>query len=201
MQRAVNVAVIGGGRMGMIRAAALQQSPNTQLSAIIDGDDASRTTLGNRFQTPTFRSVEELLGSNASPAVDAIWIATPTPSHQDLITSAAQAQKHVAVEKPVAETIESSDRCYQVCEDHNVHLHCCFQRRFDSPYVKMAQTVHAGNLGDIATIHAVFRGYHSPRSFLVQPSDPPPARLVLTPRCPSSCSSASPGSRPPGSAH
>jgi myo-inositol 2-dehydrogenase/D-chiro-inositol 1-dehydrogenase len=62
----------------------------------------------------------------------------------------------------VADNEADIEECYKACEHNNVNLMCSFQRRYDPNYAKVVQVVHSGALGELRSIHAVFRDFPVP---------------------------------------
>ena len=79
---------------------AILESENGVLAAIASRDEARARALAQRFGAPhAFGSYEALL---ASDTVDVVYIPLPTSDHVEWAIRAADAGKHVLVEKPLA---------------------------------------------------------------------------------------------------
>ena len=79
---------------------ALQDAENGVVTAIASRDLEKARSLANRFGVPhAFGSYEEML---ASDVVDGVYIPLPTSEHVEWAIKAADAGKHVLVEKPLA---------------------------------------------------------------------------------------------------
>ena len=85
----------------------------------------------------------------SDPNVDAVIIATPHRSHADITGSAANAGKHVLVEKPMSVTPSEADRMISVCRDAGVKLGVLFNNRFRPEALKMRELVEQGAIGRI----------------------------------------------------
>eukprot|EP00904_Undaria_pinnatifida_P003654 jgi/Undpi1/1328/HiC_scaffold_11.g04720.m1 len=80
--------------------------------------------------------------------------------------------KAVAVEKPVAGSVEDILECHAVCQANDVPLYCSFQRRTDRTYEELAAAVRRGAVGPVRSVHAVFRDHPVPSiDFLKQGGD------------------------------
>jgi myo-inositol 2-dehydrogenase/D-chiro-inositol 1-dehydrogenase len=95
----LGVGVIGLGRMGAIHCDNLaRRVPGARLVAVADADAARARRVGEGLGvawTPMADGVVERRG------VDAIVVATPPPTHPELIHAAAVAGKPVLCEKPL----------------------------------------------------------------------------------------------------
>jgi myo-inositol 2-dehydrogenase/D-chiro-inositol 1-dehydrogenase len=60
--------------------------------------------------------------------VAAVLVATPTNTHELIVTRALAHGKDVFCEKPVAESISSAERCYKQAKQAGKLLFCAFQR-------------------------------------------------------------------------
>ncbi|KDO33219.1 hypothetical protein SPRG_02029 [Saprolegnia parasitica CBS 223.65] len=166
----VHIAVVGAGRMGQIRLQGLMANPRMKVAYVVDANLAQAETLAERCHATAVATLPEAL---ADPAVAAVWISTPTFTHLDLIELAAIAGKAIAVEKPVAGSLEEIDKAYKVCETHGVPLFCSFQRRFDPNYVALYEAVQANAIGPVQSIQTVFRDHPCPPvAFLKGGGDP-----------------------------
>src|SRR6185312_6164900 len=79
---------------------ALQDAENGVVTAIASRDLKKARALADRFGVPhAFGSYEEMLGSDV---IDGVYIPLPTSQHVEWAVKAADAGKHVLVEKPLA---------------------------------------------------------------------------------------------------
>lgn len=180
--RRLNIAVVGSGRMGQIRLAGIQQDPRLRVAAIVDSAALNAHELEQQFQTQVHCDVHDAVAAcerNGAP-LDGIWIATPTPTHLQLIrdaldaTAATASLRAIGIEKPVGGTLEEIDDAYSVCRARRVQLVCSFQRRFDPSYEALRRAcVDEARLGKLQSIHTVFRDHPCPPiEFLKTGGDP-----------------------------
>lgn len=94
----------------------------------------------------------------ADPGIDAVVLATPHSQHVDQIIAAAEAGKHVFVEKPVAMDRVGAQRAFAACRKAGVVLAVGQNRRFLPAYVQTRNTLVSGELGRILHIEANFSG-------------------------------------------
>ncbi|MBI5094491.1 MAG: Gfo/Idh/MocA family oxidoreductase [Candidatus Hydrogenedentes bacterium] len=127
----------------------MKEFPDVRLVAAYD-DNAERAKpvcerVGMRY-TP---QVEEVLGD---PNVQAVMIGSETNRHADLAVAAAQAGKHILVQKPMALSIADCDRMIAAAEKAKVSLAIGFQMRHDPANIKMRELVQSGALGKICMV-------------------------------------------------
>jgi phthalate 4,5-cis-dihydrodiol dehydrogenase len=149
-----NILRIGFAGLSMDATKVLTQVagfPNVKLAAAAD---AKRTGALDRFSADfgaeTYDSIEKLC---ESPNVDAVYIATPPELHAQHAIIAAQHQKHVIVEKPMALSLDNAERMNDTAEKHNVKLLCGHTHGFDTPVRKMREIVRSGELGKLCMIN------------------------------------------------
>ena len=123
--------------------ACLQQLPAVQLCGVYDDDVARGQASAQRWHTPFYASLPELLAD----APDAVIICAENVKHRPLVEAVAGKVRHILCEKPIATTLEDAQAMCDVCEAKGSHLHIAFPVRF-SPVVKELQRiVDAGQLG------------------------------------------------------
>ena len=104
----VNIAVLGCGRIGAMHAANVAAHPRTNLEMVFDVNEMAVTNVANAHQVQAARSAQEVF---ASDRVQAVLVATATPTHADYIEMAIAAGKPVLCEKPIDLNLERVNRC------------------------------------------------------------------------------------------
>jgi predicted dehydrogenase len=90
----------------------------------------------------------------ADPAVQAVVITTPNDSHAAIACDAAQAGKHILVEKPMALDAQTAGSMVCAAEAAGVTLMVAQSRRFSDAVQTMVR--RQPEIGDIFRIHIVF---------------------------------------------
>jgi predicted dehydrogenase len=101
-----------------------------------------------RFETP-----EALL-----EAVDAVAISGTNIEHEALAVMAAEAQKPILCEKPLATTGKSARNMIDAAKRNGIQLMTAFPCRFSPAYQKLKAHVQSGAIGDVVAICATNRG-------------------------------------------
>ena len=86
--------------------------------------------------------------------IDAIYVATPHPSHKENVIAALNAKKPVLCEKPFAVNAAEAKEMVAAAKANNVALMEAMWARFLPHYAKIREIVASGVLGQITTIHA-----------------------------------------------
>lgn len=88
------------------------------------------------------------------PTIDGLLIATSHGSHRDLVERAADAGKHVFMEKPLALSVDDARASVRAADDAGVILQVGFQRRRLPAHRKLKQMIDDGSMGDIEMLEA-----------------------------------------------
>jgi predicted dehydrogenase len=90
--------IVGTGLIGAVTADAIAKSSNSELKAV----SGRRIETAQKFveKRPGVKAVQGLEGLLGDDGVDAIYIATPTATKEEIALAAIHAGKHVLVEKP-----------------------------------------------------------------------------------------------------
>lgn len=161
MTRKVNIAVIGTGRMGSVHVTNLvRQIPQANLVAICDIRLEVAQAVADELDIQrVVKDYHELL---ADPSIEAVLIATNTPTHPMIIKDAASAGKHIFCEKPLSLELDDMDEALAVVEKAGVKLQVGFNRRFDKSFQRVHQIVNSGEIGRPCILHIISRDPESP---------------------------------------
>ena len=101
------------------------------------------------------------------PSVDAVVIASATPTHVDLLTRAVRAGKAVLCEKPIDLDLARVDRCWVEIAALNPTVMVGFNRRFDPSFREVHDRIAAGDIGRLEQLIIVSRDpAPAPREYL-----------------------------------
>lgn len=159
MSATVGIGVVGLGRMGQVYANHVaRQVEGARLVAVADSQaDVARTFAERTADVRAYADYRDLLGD---PAVEAVIVATPTSTHRDVVIAAAEADKAIFCEKPMALTLEATDAMIAALEKAGVMFQVGFMRRFDKGYMAAKQKIEAGVIGTPVTIRSISRDPH-----------------------------------------
>ena len=85
----------------------------------------------------------------ASPNVDAVLIATATPTHADYIEMAVAAGKPVLCEKPIDLNLARVNACAAKIGNTSLPIQLGFNRRYDPGHASARNAMLAGDIGDL----------------------------------------------------
>jgi myo-inositol 2-dehydrogenase/D-chiro-inositol 1-dehydrogenase/scyllo-inositol 2-dehydrogenase (NAD+) len=147
MNKTVSICMIGAGRVGKNHSNYITgYIPNAQITALVDPSEEVLRSTGDEFGVEQrFTSLEEALDK---VDFNAVVITTPTFTHRDLVLQAADAGKHVFLEKPMALNLDECDAIISGIQKAGVILQIGFMRRFDPDFVEASRRIAAGEIGD-----------------------------------------------------
>jgi predicted dehydrogenase len=147
----LNVGVIGLGEVGALHCEALLQLPQVKLLAVADIDEARAKHIAGQTRAKPYQDYRELLARND---IDAVIIAMPDHLHKEPCVHAAEAGKHILVEKPLAMTLEDSEAILGAVEKAKVKLMVGFTLRFFPQYQHAKASIENGELGKLISLFA-----------------------------------------------
>ena len=153
-ERSFRVALLGCGRISKNHFEAIDKIDGLDLVAVCDTDPERAKEAGTRWKVPHFTSYERMLTeSNA----DVVTIATPSGLHADQGVMAAEAGKHVVMEKPMAISLTGADALVHACDKAGVQLFVVKQNRLNPPIQLLKRAVDRNRFGRIymasCTVH------------------------------------------------
>lgn len=83
----------------------------------------------------------------AEDKIDAVYIALPHHLHEAAAVAAAQAGKHILLEKPMANSLEAADRILAAQRSAGIKLMLGFTHRFHAELQSAKRLIDAGELG------------------------------------------------------
>jgi predicted dehydrogenase len=139
-------AIVGCGMIARFHARALQDVPGTRLAALVSRNRANAQKLLESTSTScdVYPDVQPIL---ARKDVDVVIVTTPSGAHMEPAVAAAQAGKHVVVEKPLEVTLDRCDRIIDACDRNGVKLCTIFPSRFGDANQALKSAVQAGRFG------------------------------------------------------
>jgi len=147
----LNVAVIGTGWCGGIRAIACAQHPlcNELHIAETNPDRLAEMAAATNPVTAT-DNWETLIGRDD---IDVMMIsATPETLHYPMAKAALEAGSHVLLEKPIALRLEEADELIDIAESNDLKFTVGYSQRFNAKQAFAKRSLVAGDLGEPSSI-------------------------------------------------
>ena len=144
----VKVAVIGCGYFGSMHATVYSQMEEAQLIGVADISEEAAKSLASQLGTTWFTDINQLLEQD----IDVVDICIPDHLHEEIVLKAIAKKKHIFIEKPLADTLDSAKNILNACKGYDKKVmvgHIC---RFDVRYEKAYSAIQNGELGEIIYI-------------------------------------------------
>lgn len=151
-ERAIKVGVAGLGRAFSLMIPAFAGDSRVSLVAASDPRAEARARFARDFGGRAHETVEALV---ADPDLDVVYVATPHGLHARHAIMAAQAGKHVLVEKPMALTLDDCAAMIAAAERGGVHLVVGHSHSFDAPIRRTRELIASGEFGAVRMITAL----------------------------------------------
>ena len=91
-----------------------------------------------------------------NPEIDAVYIASPVFLHAKQAMAAADAGKHILIEKPLAMTSEEGQKVVNYCEAKGVKIAAGLMMRFGAYVQEMKKVIAHGKIGKPVSAYAQF---------------------------------------------
>ena len=139
-------AIVGCGMIARFHARALGDVAGTKIVALVGRNAASAEKMKAELKLDCVVS-SDLAEVVKRPDVHVVIITTPSGAHLEPAVLAANAGKHVVVEKPLEITLDRCDRIIEACEKNKVKLCTIFPSRFGDANLELKKAVGAGRFG------------------------------------------------------
>jgi predicted dehydrogenase len=127
-------------------ARALAEVPNARLVALVSRNPANAKAVAEAAGV-TCDIYGDLAQALQRPDVHIVIVTSPSGAHMGSAVAAAEAGKHVVVEKPLEITLERCDRIIEACERKRVQLCTIFPSRFGDANRTLKAAVEVGRFG------------------------------------------------------
>ena len=125
----IKLGLLGVGHLGKIHLKCLLAIDEIEVTGIFDKDQTIAQSVAQTYNVRLFNSYEELLES--SEAVD---IVTPTSTHFELAQQAIFLGKHVFIEKPLTDTVETALALMDLQKKYPVKIQVGHVERFNPAF-------------------------------------------------------------------
>ncbi|MBA2877226.1 putative dehydrogenase [Anoxybacillus kamchatkensis] len=150
----VNFAIVGCGHIAKKHAEAIKQVANANLYAVCDTVPERMDDYVKEYGAEAYTDLDRLL---ADENVHVINICTPSGYHASIAKKAAEAGKHVIVEKPIALTLRDTNDIIEACSRNDVKLSVVHPNRFRPAMIWLKSIMEKGLLGKISHANATVR--------------------------------------------
>jgi len=145
----ISFALLGCGRIGRMHGRNIARNPRARLGVCYDVNGNAAIEVGAELGCRVAKTVDEAL---ADAAIQAVFIASTTDTHANLIERGVRAGKAVLCEKPIDLDLARVDRLWAAIGPLDPMLMVAFNRRFDPSFRALKARLDAGEVGAVETI-------------------------------------------------
>lgn len=143
--------ILGCGNVTEVKSGpGFRKANGSQLLAVMRRDVAKAEDYAKRHHVPRWYSDADRLIND--PEVDAVYVATPPDSHEEMALRVATAGKSCYVEKPMARSYAECARMVEAFAAAGLPLFVAYYRRRLPRFVKAKELIDAGRLGIVTDV-------------------------------------------------
>jgi predicted dehydrogenase len=150
-QPPLRVACLGMGWWSDVLADAMQRSTKFEIAACYTRSEEKRNAFARKYNCRAVPGYDAILKDGS---IEAIINTTPNNVHLETTRAAAQAGKHVFLDKPIANTIADGRAISEVCRKAGVVLALGYQRRKESHFRWVRKQIDDGVFGKLVNAEA-----------------------------------------------
>ncbi len=140
-------AIVGCGMIARFHARAIAEVPGAKVTALVSRSKANAEKMAQEIGLGQVALDTDLKETLKRKDVDVVVITTPSGIHMEPAVAAANAKKHVVVEKPLEITLDRCDRIIEACDQNGVKLCTIFPSRFGDANVELKRAITDGRFG------------------------------------------------------
>lgn len=156
------IGIAGTGMIAGVHADAINSISDCKLLVAYARNKNKVDEFASKYKTKAYSDYDEFL---KTPGLEIVSICTPSGLHAEYGIKAAQAGKHVIVEKPIETTLEKADALIKACDDAGVKLAVIFQSRTLPDVIKIKRAIDKGLIGKLMLGDAIVKWYRSPEYY------------------------------------
>lgn len=138
--------IVGIGRHAdRFMAPAIGHAHNARLVAVYSRDQGRSDAFAAKHGAE--RAYDDLDRMLADPAVDVIYIGSPSAIHAEQAIKAARAGVHILCDKPLATTVDDAQAMIEAADTAKVILASGYNQRYHAPHVEIYNRIQAGEYG------------------------------------------------------
>ena len=151
MTQPVRVACIGMGWWSDVLADAIKRSDKIEIVSCFTRSEEKRAAFAKKYGCKPVASYDAVL---ADRNIEAVINTTPNDVHLPTTKQAAEAGKHVFLDKPIANNVTEGRAITEVCRKAGVILAMGYQRRRESHFRWVKKQIEAGVFGTLVNAEA-----------------------------------------------
>lgn len=154
----IGIGFIGAGDIANLHAEAINGMANAELIGLWNRTFENGALKAKQFGCENFNSVDELLNDTR---IDAVFILTNMETHCKFTIKAAQAGKHILVEKPAASSIDELQQMQRAIGKARVKCMPVHNYIYEPGIERAKAMIDDGKLGAITQFYMMYNIHHS----------------------------------------
>jgi predicted dehydrogenase len=155
----LKIGIVGAGAIAQRNAREALKSGSTEVLGVFDINHKVARDMCKALSVPFVPTYEDMLDN---PKIEAVLISTPHFLHKEQACKAAEAGKHILIEKPMANNLEEAGQIISACESNDVKLTVNYSFRYLPKIQKAKELVNAGAVGDIVGVQIISHQFKDP---------------------------------------
>ncbi|MBA3441565.1 MAG: Gfo/Idh/MocA family oxidoreductase [Pyrinomonadaceae bacterium] len=144
----LSIGIVGLGWVAGAHIEAFKKVEGARVTAVCSRRELDGAQLERQYGLP-LKSFQDYTAMLGDPEIDVIDICTPHPLHPEQAIAAAQAGKHLIIEKPISLTFEDAKRMRAAIREAGVKTCVCFEVRYSQHGTLIRSTIDQGLLGNL----------------------------------------------------
>ena len=147
----VRVASLGMGWWSAVLADAAARTPEIEIVKCFTRSEDKRNAFAKKYKCEAVASYEEILSDGS---IQGIINTTPNSVHLETTRKAAEAGKHVFLDKPISNTIADAKAITRIVKDCRIILSVGYQRRRENHFKWIRNRIAEGTFGKLVQAEA-----------------------------------------------
>lgn len=150
-KKAINVAIIGCGRISGHHCRSIARTDGVKLAAICDLEIGKANVYRDEFGAKAYQNYHRMMIEN--PEIDTVAIVTPSGMHEEhALDIISRYRKNIIVEKPTFMKPSQLKTVYSKAAEAGVRVFPVFQNRHNLAVRRVLKGLREGELGSIRTV-------------------------------------------------
>lgn len=142
----MNIAIVGAGVIAESQHVPSFVGNGARIVAVYDRKEEKAHRMADPLCAKAYTDYQKLL---EDPDVEAVSICTRTDLHSDMAIRAAQAGKHIFLEKPFADSLENAAKIVEAVKENDVIFMLGMLNRFRTESILLNERRMSGKMGEI----------------------------------------------------
>lgn len=156
--KTIHVGLLGAGDVADLHAEAINCLPGTKLSGLWNRTPEKGQIKAANYGCKTYRTEDDLLND---PEIDAVFILTNMETHCEYTIRAANAGKHILVEKPAAGSIDELKKMQKSVSQAGVICMPVHNYIYEPGIKRIHSMIQKQQLGDITQFYMLYNIHHA----------------------------------------